>query len=51
MSEAVRVCHDTHDDDAELWRSYEAAVEAMRRDELPRFASEDEFLRYVASRR
>lgn len=50
MSEALQVCHDTHDDDVELWRSYETAVEALRRDELPLFTSEDEFLRYIASR-
>lgn len=50
MSEAVQVCHDTHDDDADLLRSYEAAVEALQRDALPRFTSEDEFLTYVATR-
>ena len=37
-------------DEAELMRSYESAMDAWKRGELPGFTSEEEFIRYAASR-
>lgn len=52
MSEARQHDHDAplSSEDADLWRSYEAAMEARRRGDLPGFTSEEEFLQYAATR-
>jgi hypothetical protein len=42
--------HEDHQYDLELFRSYESAMAAMERGELPGFTSEDEFLKYAATR-
>lgn len=48
MSSDAVPTFDLPDEDEELLRRYEAAMEAIRKGTLPRFTSKDEYLRYLS---